>query len=247
MPDVHVPHLGGDEDHGASDGPEWPDAPAGGTGATTPRTSGSSRSKSVFHLALEVVLISMGVFLGLMGEQWREHARNRELAESALRRFRAEIQSNRSRVAEIAGYRARVTRELDAYLKADTNARRNVTVSVQGIRPVKLEHSAWDVALATQSLAYIDADLTSRLANTYTDQHTIEGLTSGILQAMYLQPPSADLDRFLRMLSLYYGDMNVYEPALLASYDDLLPQIDRQLGEVPSEAPPEIPPGPSGR
>ena len=55
MPDIHVPKL---EAHGSG--------------------------HSIFKILLEVVLISAGVFLGLAGEQWRENARHRELAERTL-------------------------------------------------------------------------------------------------------------------------------------------------------------------
>jgi len=63
VPDIHVPKL---------------DAHGGG--------------KSIFKLVLEVALISVGVFLGLAGEQWRDRAHQRELAEQALGRFRQRSQ-----------------------------------------------------------------------------------------------------------------------------------------------------------
>jgi uncharacterized protein YjeT (DUF2065 family) len=59
-------------------------------------------------IALEVVLISGGVFLGLMGEQWRERTEQRELANEALRRFRTEIRTNRDSVAAKVDYHARL-------------------------------------------------------------------------------------------------------------------------------------------
>jgi hypothetical protein len=34
---------------------------------------------------------------------------------------------------------------------------------------------------------------------------------------------------------IYYGDVVVMEPALLRMYDEVLPQIDRALGESPPE------------
>ena len=52
MPDIHVPKLDG---HGGK--------------------------HSIPKTLLEVALISVGVFLGLAGEQWRERAHQRELAE----------------------------------------------------------------------------------------------------------------------------------------------------------------------
>ena len=47
------------------------------------------RAKSFFKIGkigLEVVLITAGVFLGLLGEGWRENAEHRGLADASLRR-----------------------------------------------------------------------------------------------------------------------------------------------------------------
>ena len=82
MPDVHVPKLEGHDEE-----------PAGPVSAPVSRSH--HRGKSLVTIGLEVVLISAGVFLGLMGEQWRERSEHRELAEKALRRFRTEIVANR--------------------------------------------------------------------------------------------------------------------------------------------------------
>jgi uncharacterized protein YjeT (DUF2065 family) len=76
MPDVHVPDIGAR--HG--------------------------RGRSLLKIALEVLLIATGVFLGLAGEQWREHARHRDMAAEALRRFRAEVAVNRKAVADVKDY-----------------------------------------------------------------------------------------------------------------------------------------------
>jgi len=43
--------------------------------------------------------------------------------------------------------------------------------------------------------------------------------------------------RFFGALSVYYGDIVYYEPRLLELYDEILPQIDRALGESPAERP----------
>ena len=53
-----------------------------------------------------MLLISTGVFLGLMGEQWRERSRHHEVAEASLRRFRDEILANRKAVAAVKDYHA---------------------------------------------------------------------------------------------------------------------------------------------
>ena len=96
--------------------------------------------------------ISIGVFLGLAGEQWRENTRHRELAELALRQFRSEIVANRKVVADVKDYHVTTKNALDAYLKADAKMRKSMNVELSGIRPAFFERTAWDGALATLNI-----------------------------------------------------------------------------------------------
>jgi hypothetical protein len=189
------------------------------------------RGQSLAWIVLELVLIGGGVFLGLAGEQWRENAHNRELAETSLRRFRSEIQANRRAVAAVKDYHAVTFKALNAYFAADATVRKTLSVRIQGLQPAFFEHTAWDLALATQSLVHMDEALAFNLSRIYNAQTTYAGLTSGITQAMYLRTPTDSQDAFMAAVMVYYGDLTRMEPNLMEMYDTLLPQLDRALGE----------------
>jgi hypothetical protein len=232
VPEVHLPHL--DDEEEADAGPP-PDAPELGP---QNRPQVTHRSKSLLKIGLEVLLISSGVFLGLMGEQWRERAHHRELAETSLRRFRDEILANRKAVAAVKDYHVTTKKSLDAFFAADARTRPGIDVTVRGIQPASFERTAWDLALITQSLTFVDPSLAFALSRIYTMQQGYAELSRGILQAMYLLPPmSENPTAFFGALSVYYGDIVLYEPRLLELYDEILPQIDRALGESPAEPP----------
>ena len=216
MPEVHLPQLDEHEEEGT---------PAAPTAAHRPR------GKSLFKIALEVMLIATGVFLGLAGEQWRESARHREMAEASLRRFRSEIVTNRTAVANVKDYHVTMKKKLAAYFAADAKTRPKVEVNLRGIQPASFEHTAWDLALATQSLAYIDPRLAFALSRVYTSQQDYAELSRGVLQAMYVLNPTENETAFFGAVVVYYGDIVLYEPKLLSLYDELLPQIDKALGE----------------
>jgi hypothetical protein len=193
------------------------------------------RSKSILTIGLEVLLISAGVFLGLMGEQWRERAEHREIAEVSLRRFRTELQANRQAVAAVADKHVLKLKNLQSYLRAyamaDPKAKRQLAWPDTGTDPAFLEYSAWDLALATQSLAYIDSELAFSIAHVYAAQRQLDDATRGITQAMYATP---DAIVFLSNgLMTYFGDCTLIEPRLLKIYDEILPRLDRALGESP--------------
>jgi hypothetical protein len=228
MPDVHVPKLDEHEE-------EEPVPPAGGPVSTPHR-----RSRSFVKIGLEVVLISAGVFLGLMGEQWRERSEHRELAEESLRRFRTEITTNRAALMSQKDYHATLKQELATLFASDapmTQARMSETVNMtMGVGPIFFEQAAWDVALATQALAYIDADLAFRLSRVYTVQQEYAGLQRAIVQStIYGRSWTQDFEGVFRSILNYMGDVSYFDPTLLKAYDEVLPQIDRALGEAPSK------------
>jgi hypothetical protein len=226
VPHVHLPQLE-DDDEPAGDPP---DAPAADS-SPLPEKRGQ-RSKWFLKIGLEALLISMGVFLALMGEQWREHSHTRELAEASLRRFRTEIVTNRKTVDAVKAYHVDLLKDLEAYLATHPKARESNTVRIKGLQPAFFEDAEWDLALSTQSLAHIDPQVAVALSRIYGLQRRYADLTRGIMQAVYLRPMTENFEA----LVYYYGDLVLWEPALLKMYDEILPQIDRNLGESPSEA-----------
>jgi len=193
--------------------------------------STTRQGRGIGKILLEIVLISAGVFLGLAGEQWRQGAEERAMGREALRRFRSEIATNRAAVESVRAYHADMRTRIKAYLAADATARKSLTVELKGIQPVTFEHTAWDLALATQSLTYIDRGLAFDLSRIYSSQDDYAGLSRSVLQAMYLRPPTEDLDAFFRVVALYYDDVVLDEPRLIEMYDAVLPRIDKMLGE----------------
>ena len=177
------------------------------------------KGKSLFRIVLEVSLIALGVFLGLMGEQWRERSEHRQLAEESLRRFQAEIRTNRAKIAAVKDYHVEMKTQIDAYLALDASKRASFDVALGGIQPASFEHTAWDLAIATQALSYVDPRLAFALSRIYGVQQDYAALSGGVLQAMYLRPPGQDLGAFFQTVALYDSDIVLLEPGLVAMYD----------------------------
>jgi hypothetical protein len=194
---------------------------------STPATRHHGRG--LLRILLEVVLITTGVFLGLAGEQWRQDRQQRELAQASLRRFRAEIETNRKAVSAVKDYHATLLKSLKAYLAEDHKTRNSANVQIQGLRFVAFEHTAWDVALATQALTYIDSDLAFDLSRIYNTQEYYSEFTRGMTQAMYLLPFRENFDAFAGAAEAYYGDAVYTNPKLIEMYDAALARIDRVL------------------
>jgi hypothetical protein len=80
----------------------------------------------------------------------------------------------------------------------------------------------------------IDSRLAFALSRIYTGQQAHAGLTGAIMQStIYARSMTDDMDGYFRSLSYYFGDVALMEPDVLRQYDQVLPQIDRALGESP--------------
>jgi hypothetical protein len=189
-----------------------------------------SRRVSLLRTLGEVAFIAIGVFLGLAADQWREHQQHREAARASLQRFRTEISANRQAVLAVKDYHVATLGRVRAYLAKDHKTRNVADVPIRGLQMVFYEHTAWDLALATQSLSYLDGEVAYALSRIYSAQQSYAELSRGMTNAMYLISLDDNFDGFASAADAYFGDLVIMEPKLVAMYDDVLPRIDRALG-----------------
>ncbi len=194
----------------------------------------SSHSKSILELLIEVVLIGVGVFLGLLANQWHDDRQHRELADATLRYFRDEIVVNKRAIERVRPYHTGLSREVGSFLKGEgpkTTQRFQSVVHFRGVQPVEFERTAWDLALATQSFSYLPPKLAYAISRVYTRQQAFQTLQNGFLQAV-LAPTtfgSPDVTGLATSMDMYLLDVNIQEPQLVTLYDQLLPQIEAAI------------------
>ena len=187
-------------------------------------------SKSVLQLLIEVILVALGVFLGLLANQWHDDQQHRELANTTLRYFQEEIVANRQAIEKVKAYHTDLSREVGAFLQAEgpkTMQRFQSEVHFRGVEPVVFERTSWDLALATQSFSYLPPKLSYAISQVYTRQQAFQTLQNVFLQAV-LAPTAfgtQDMTGLATSMNLYLLDVNIQEPQLIALYDQLLPQI----------------------
>jgi hypothetical protein len=102
----------------------------------------------------------------------------------------------------------------------------------RGLGPVFFEQAAWDLAIATQALAYMDLDLSFAISRVYTIQQGYAGHQATVAPSVIFgRSPTQDPDAFWRPVLWYLGDVRYFDPEILKAYDEILPRIDRALGE----------------
>jgi hypothetical protein len=196
-----------------------------------PLTWAVSLPKSLLRFLVEVILIGIAVFLGLVANQWREDRQHRELATVTLRYFRQDATVNRQALRAEREYHESLARQLGVFLNSDlpkTAQNFEAKVHFMGVRPIIFEHTAWDLALATQSLSYLKPQLAYALSRVYTRQQALQTLEDTFLQATYaIQDPRAQATA----LEVYMTDVNIQEPVLLKLLDELIPELDQNQSQ----------------
>ncbi len=205
-----------------------------GTAKVNAVSLGRGEGKSFLNLLFEVVLIAVGVFLALWANNWHEEREHRALATSALRNFATEMETNRQAIQHNRSYHEKLAGELDQFLKSSqppSEEHFNESVHFLGLRPVTFEHTAWDLALATQALSYLKPELAFRISEVYTNQGAFQTLESNFLASAFT-PSSLASDNMKGLataMKVYLADVNIPEPALVQRYDEVIPKVRASL------------------
>jgi hypothetical protein len=186
--------------------------------------------RSILGWLAELALISAGVFLALLADQWREGREHQQLAATALRNFTDEVRVNQKAVADVRAYHEALGRAIGTFLAADgpkTLDSFQHATHFQGVQPVVFEHTAWDLALATQALSYLEPELAYAISRVYTGQQTFQLYENNFAQGMFGPNTFAsdDATALERAMQIYLADVNIQEPRLLKAYEEVLPRV----------------------
>ncbi|HEY8312371.1 MAG TPA: hypothetical protein VIG47_17515 [Gemmatimonadaceae bacterium] len=202
----------------------------------------SKHARSIPGLILELAMIVVGVFLGLMAEQWREGRHEQALAQASLESFRTEIKTNQVQVNGVRAYHSALAGNLNKFVNTGgPHGMQDMLKQTQfrGTEVVDFEHTAWDLALSTHSLSYLKPDMAYAISRLYTRQQSFQTLENSFMQSAFAPTTFADPNHASGLaisMMAYMGDVNIQEPTLLKMYAVVLPKIDSALGAVPSKA-----------
>ena len=196
------------------------------------------RGKSFLNLLLEVVPVTVGVFLALWANNWHEDREHRAQAQAALRNFVGEMETNLQATQRYRPYHEALAGELVQFLRSKeppSEDRFSKEVHFEGVRPVIYEHTAWDLAVATQALSYLKPDLAFDISKVYTQQNAFQTLENSFLASAFT-PASMSSDNVKGLATamvIYLADVNQLEPAMVSLYEKVIPEVKRAL---PGEA-----------
>lgn len=191
-------------------------------------------------LFAQLFFIAAGVYLGNRADSWKEERSHRQAARATLENFRTELRANRDAVREALPVHTAYLDSMSVSERRGDPPPKSVRevfrrVGWHGLNPVSFQHTAWDLALATQALSYVPAPLAFRIARVYTFQQRLDEFQRGAGMALF-NPASLDdahVFPFLFTLGAYLEDSRLQEPQLIAAYDRMIPRIDSALAASP--------------
>ncbi len=188
----------------------------------------------MISILFEVLFISVGVFIALLANNWNQDRENHAKTRAALRNFLTETETNLQATKSERDYHEKLAQELNQVVNSSepvTAERLQQEVHSTGLHPITFEHTAWDLALATQALSYLPPDLAFEISKAYTKQTAFQTLENSFLIAMYTPGTFAknNAEGYATAMYLYLGDVNVQEPLIIKQYEKVLPLLKAAL------------------
>ena len=173
-------------------------------------------------------------FFSHWANNWHEEREHRALAHSTLRNFADELRANQQAVRSERQYHEALAGQLHEFLTSNeppTEERLQKSVQFKGVRPITFEHTAWDLALATQALSYLKPALAFDISRVYTAQSAFQTLENSFLASAFTPATfsSDNVKGLVAAMEYYLLDINQKEPAILQLYDKVIPEIDQAL------------------
>ncbi len=185
----------------------------------------------VEQLLVETFSVVLGILVALAVNDWREAREHAQLAAQVVARFEREIADNDSALALRAPYHRAMADSLGALVQRSAgrapagglHAIRNWA----GTRPTLLRSAAWESALATQALSYLDYGTVADLSRLYEQQRRVQAIATGYIGVMYT--PSFQTGGFGSIASLFsfLEDLAANEAGLHLSYQAELRALER--------------------
>jgi len=184
---------------------------------------------------VESVLVVGSILLALGLDEWNEDREFQDLATRSLVNFEREIQQNRLRLEDATPFHVGL-RDILANMDVGSAAVPATTIRnvLEGFQPALLVSTAWETAVATGALGYMDYEVVAGLSLTYSLQERLVTLNrSGMNDLLVGGFRSGEADFLAYTANRYMRDLTESEQGLQGVYDLVLGLIAENIGERP--------------
>lgn len=207
------------------------------------KKEGKTWRSSLGTLLLEVFLIVIGVMVALGANEWRENRAIAQRTDTALENIRQEILRNQTALAKRLTYHEALRDSMQAYLPDLENISlqdidRNRLGMTRGFHFLLIYDAAWQTALTSQILPYVEYETLTTLSTIYQVQDNLKS-SEALLVELIITP-----DNF-RTGNLFYAvlvalpamnDVIGLERNLTSLYDKALKQLNPEAYTPPDSS-----------
>ena len=172
-------------------------------------------------MLVESVLVVGSILLALALDEWNEGQDYQDLATLSLLNFEREIQQNRLRLEDVTPFHVGL-RDVLANMDAGGAAVPATTIRnvLEGFQPALLVNTAWETAVATGALGYMDYDVVAGLSRTYNLQEQLTTLSrSGMNDLLMGGFRSEETYLLIYTANRYVRELTEAEQGLQVVYD----------------------------
>jgi hypothetical protein len=155
-------------------------------------------------LAVEAVSVVFAVLLALAINEWRQGREEARVAADALARLRTEIQQNHDNLAGVLDQQEEALDGLGTAIDDLQAGRRPQGGFAFNFQTEQVRNAAWETALLTQAVRFIDYEEVSRAADVYELQELVNAGVQRVLDRMSALGAGDD-EQLVRDLQLVRG------------------------------------------
>ena len=192
-------------------------------------------------MLVESVLVVGSILLALALDEWSEDRDFQDLATLSLINFEREIQQNRLRLEDVTPFHLGLR---DVMVNMDTGGAAVPATTIrnilEGFQPALLVSTAWETAVATGALGYMDYDVVAGLSLTYNLQERLVALNQSGLNDLLVEGfRSAENELLIYSANRYMRELIEAEQGLQGVYELVLSLVAETIGERPDTGGPD--------
>jgi hypothetical protein len=201
-------------------------------------------NSGITRMLVESLLVVGSILFALAVDEWSEEREYEELAERSLVNFDREIKQNRVRLDDVTLFHGGL-RDVLSNMNASPSPVPATTIRniMDGFQPAILVNTAWETAVATGALSYMDYDVVAGLSLTYGLQERLVAMSQSGLNDLLVEGfRGGDTELLIYSANRYMRELTESEQRLTGVYDLVLGLIAETIGDQPDSTGLRAPP-----
>jgi hypothetical protein len=186
--------------------------------------------KKIGEIILQIIPVMIGVYLGFVISNWSETNKRKSQTELLRKNIVAEIESNKTKIAEVLEYHV-MLRDSSRFYQKNIIDIKKMPSFFKGTRTITMANSAFDTGIQTGLINSLKFEEIQAINDIYTKQSAYKDFNNLILSALltiYIQENDKGVKKIYNYLAVTMTDVVIKENRLMRNYDELLEKIEKE-------------------